>query len=221
MILFLQSILHYILILGGKIMSNVSAPNPNPASGPTKICKYCKSEIPKDAKICPHCRKKQGGKLKWIIIAIVVILIFAAIGGSGSSSSSSSTSSAASSSAKAETVASSASEPAEVTIEYTAYSVDDMVSDLQSNALSASNKYKDQYIEITGRLSNIDSSGEYITLSPIDDPYSFVSVMCYIQNDEQTQRVMQMSTDETITLRGKCTDVGEVLGYYLDIDSID
>lgn len=50
----------------------------------TKICKYCKSEIPADAKICPHCRKKQkGGKLKWIIIAVIVIIIIAAAAGSG------------------------------------------------------------------------------------------------------------------------------------------
>lgn len=51
----------------------------------TKICKYCKSEIPADAKICPHCRKKQGGgKLKWIIIAIIIIIIIAAAAGGGS-----------------------------------------------------------------------------------------------------------------------------------------
>lgn len=50
----------------------------------TKICKYCKSEIPADAKICPHCRKRQsGGKLKWIIIAFVVICIIAAASGGG------------------------------------------------------------------------------------------------------------------------------------------
>ena len=42
----------------------------------TKVCKYCKSEIDAKAKICPNCRKKQGGKLKWIIIAIVVINFF-------------------------------------------------------------------------------------------------------------------------------------------------
>lgn len=50
--------------------------------GETKICKHCQSEIPKKAKVCPNCRKKQGGKLKWIIIAIVVIAIIgAAVGG--------------------------------------------------------------------------------------------------------------------------------------------
>lgn len=50
-----------------------------------KICKYCQSEIPKKAKVCPNCRKKQGGKLKWILIVIVVLIIIGtAMGGSDS-----------------------------------------------------------------------------------------------------------------------------------------
>ena len=58
----------------------------------TKICKYCKSEIDAKAKICPNCRKKQSGKLKWIIIAIVVLAILGAISGGGDDSSSNSSS---------------------------------------------------------------------------------------------------------------------------------
>lgn len=41
----------------------------------TKQCKYCKSEIDKKAKVCPVCKKKQGGLLKWVIIAIVAIAL--------------------------------------------------------------------------------------------------------------------------------------------------
>lgn len=41
----------------------------------TKLCKHCQTEIPKKAKVCPNCRRKQGGKLKWIIIALVIICI--------------------------------------------------------------------------------------------------------------------------------------------------
>lgn len=52
----------------------------------TKICKYCKSEIPKDAKICPQCRKKQKGKGGLIaIIVIVVIIAIAGLGGNNDS----------------------------------------------------------------------------------------------------------------------------------------
>lgn len=49
----------------------------------TKICKHCQSEIPKKAKVCPNCRKKQGGKGKWIVIAVVVLLVIGAAAGGG------------------------------------------------------------------------------------------------------------------------------------------
>ena len=44
----------------------------------TKICKYCKTEIPYGAKVCPQCRKKQGAN--GCLTAIVVILAIALIG---------------------------------------------------------------------------------------------------------------------------------------------
>lgn len=47
----------------------------------TKICKYCQTEIPYRAKVCPQCRKKQGGVLKWVIIGFVVICIIGAAAG--------------------------------------------------------------------------------------------------------------------------------------------
>lgn len=52
----------------------------------TKLCKHCKTEIPAAAKVCPNCKKKQGGILKWVIIGVVAIgIIGAAAGGSGNS----------------------------------------------------------------------------------------------------------------------------------------
>ncbi|WP_300810497.1 DUF4352 domain-containing protein [uncultured Acetatifactor sp.] len=47
----------------------------------TKLCKHCKTEIPAGAKVCPNCRKKQSGVLKWIIIAFVAICIIGAASG--------------------------------------------------------------------------------------------------------------------------------------------
>lgn len=49
----------------------------------TKLCKHCKTLIPKDAKVCPNCRKKQGGVGKWIIIGVIVVILLAALFGGG------------------------------------------------------------------------------------------------------------------------------------------
>lgn len=51
----------------------------------TKLCKYCQTEIPYDAKICPQCRHKlKGGKLKWIVIGIIAIMIIGSLAGGSS-----------------------------------------------------------------------------------------------------------------------------------------
>lgn len=47
----------------------------------TKLCKHCQTEIPKKAKVCPNCRKKQGGIGMWIVIAVVAILLIGSMGG--------------------------------------------------------------------------------------------------------------------------------------------
>lgn len=58
--------------------------------GDTKKCKYCQSDIPKKAKVCPVCKKSQGNKAMALLIIILTILIifFIAIGGSDSDESS-------------------------------------------------------------------------------------------------------------------------------------
>ena len=189
----------------------------------TKLCKHCKTEIPAGAKVCPNCRKKQGGIIKWIVIGIVVIAVIGSLGGGGEEKASTdkkedSASIESTSAAKED----SSDEKAEVQeqIEYTPCTVNDMINDLENNAMNASEKYKGQYIEVTGKLSNIDSSGKYISLYP-DDDFAIIGVQCYIKNDEQKQVISKMSKGDTVTLKGKCTDVGEVLGYSLDIDSIE
>ena len=95
-----------------------------------------------------------------------------------------------------------------------------MMNDLKRTAMNASDKYKAQYLEITGNMSVIDSNGKYISITP-DDPFAILGVQCYIKSDEQKDAIKTKSIGDNITVKGKCTDVGEVLGYSLDIDSVE
>ena len=92
--------------------------------------------------------------------------------------------------------------------------------DLYSNAMKATDKYEKQYVELTGRLNVIDSSGKYISITPVDDEFAIMGVQCYIKNDDQKTAIMDMSIGDTVIVKGKITDVGEVMGYSLDIDEI-
>lgn len=76
---------------------------PQAPQGPMKTCKHCKSIIPKGAKVCPVCRKKQGGIGKWIVIAVVAIFIIAAIGSGGNDNSNTAKNEPATSNADANT----------------------------------------------------------------------------------------------------------------------
>jgi|GEM_PF-390040 len=97
--------------------------------------------------------------------------------------------------------------------------VGQLINELNNNALNASNSYKGQYVELTGKLSSIDSSGEYISLSPLDDDYSLYAVMCYIK-EEHLETVSKLEIGQLVTVTGTITDVGEVMGYSLDVDTI-
>lgn len=109
------------------------------------------------------------------------------------------------------------------TVSYTHYNVTELFDALKKNALSAEKTYNGQYVEIDGYLGTIDSGGKYICVEASSNSYDYLfdSVQCYIKSAEQTDRVMEMSAGDPITVRGKITAVGEVLGYSLDIDSID
>ena len=174
----------------------------------TKVCKHCQTEIPKKAKVCPNCRKKQGGIIKWIVLSIVAIALISAFAGGDDDTKKASSSD-------------DTSKQEEQAIEYTVCIVGEMMETLENNALKAETAYQDKYVEITGRLSTIDSDGKYISLLPVDDEWAIIGVQCYIQTDEQKSQVAEMSTGDTITVKGKITEVGEVLGYSLDIDSIE
>ena len=192
-------------------------------------CKHCGNEIAANAKTCPQCggkNKKPVYKRGWFI-ALAIIIIIGAIGSAGDSegdtntgpnNNSSITSDTNNNTGTTDSNVEEPEDPVEEPIVYTPYDVSTLMSDLDGNALKAADTYKDQYVSLTGRLGNIDSSGKYISIMPTDDEWAIIGVQCYIKTDEQKAAVMEMTVGDTIVVSGKITSVGEVLGYSMDID---
>lgn len=174
--------------------------------------------------------KKIIDLIKKLALALVALVLIGAIfgrGGKESSSSSSSESEAAveqqaqeetkeEASAEAEAEESEPEEP----IEYQDVTVDELTAALDENPLKAKQTYQDAHIRLTGVLNNIDSSGSYFNLNN-GDQYSFDSVYCSILDDATLDRIASSSIGDTLVVCGTVTDVGEVLGYYVDVDYIE
>lgn len=172
-------------------------------------CNSCGKEVAESAKSCPNC----GAKVKkpiykrvwfWIIIVLVAMVMF-----SGGDSDSSETSKPGSNAAGEKEV-----------IEYIKVDVDILNDALENNAAAAKDTYNKKYVEVTGKLSVIDSDLAYISIVSTTDQWDFMGVHCNIKNTETKNIVKTLSKDQVITIKGKITDVGEVLGYYLDIIEI-
>lgn len=93
-----------------------------------------------------------------------------------------------------------------------------MISDLEGNALAASNTYKGKRVTVTGNVSNIDASGDYFSIT--GDELSFTNIMINIE-EEHLDTVSSFSEGQSVTVTGEVTDVGEILGYSIKAETIE
>ena len=174
-------------------------------------CTSCGAEIATSAKTCPQCgaKVKHPVTKKWWFWVLIVIVAAGIIGGASSGSGNGGDTKQPS--------------DTEQPISYTHYDVTELFDALSTNAMKAQSDFKDQYVEIEGYLSVIDSDGKYIGVgaSPDDYAYFLQNIQCYLKTDEQKQQIMGIDSGSHITVRGKITSVGEVLGYSMNIDSIN
>ena len=101
----------------------------------------------------------------WALGVIVIAIAAQAAGGEGSGTSET----------KSETTSNevAATEPA---IQVTAKQ---LVDELENNALAAKNKYDGKKVVVTGKLSNIDASGDYFSLEGKDFTFTNIQIFFY------------------------------------------
>ena len=97
-------------------------------------------------------------------------------------------------------------------------SADALMNELKSNAARASNKFKGKYVKITdGKIGRIDSDGDYFSLDSVSNSSIFSDVSCYARTPNSRQEVLKLNKGTPATIYGKITDVGDILGYKLNI----
>ncbi len=105
---------------------------------------------------------------------------------------------------------------------YEKTSVTQMRTDLKKNEVKAQDTYYGKYFEIDGLLGNMDSEGAYFYL---DEEYWFspYKIKCKIpqnKKSEITHKLMDMQKAQPIYVKGKVTDMGEIMGYEVTVDDI-
>lgn len=109
------------------------------------------------------------------------------------------------------------SEPAPEAIEVSAQ---EMIDTLEGNALNAKNTYEGQRVTVSGVVGNIDASGNYFSLDP--EPEAFILTGIQVQTSEEfLDQVATFSAGQAVTVTGMVTDVGEVLGYSIEAETIE
>ncbi len=162
----------------------------------------------------------------WLLGIVVIIVLISALTANGGDDASDADSGGANSGAGAaapaqtEAAAPAETEAAAPAEKPTVVTAEQMLSDLESNALAAADTYDGKLVTVTGTLNNIDASGNYFSLKGSPEDLTFTPVTINI-DESHRDTVKTFGSDEEITVTGKVTGVGEVLGYSIDAENID
>ena len=157
-----------------------------------KKCRQCAMMIPKEAKICPHCRQKQGmsSLLKIILIVIGTGFVFAIFIGKTPPPAEKSQA---------------PPEPAPIAI-----TAEQLYAEYDKNEIAADQKYKNKTLVVTGKIRDL---GKTIG----DMPYVYLAtgafshqVMVMFPAKVYDDKLATFNRGTTIDVTGKCT--GMTLG---------
>lgn len=99
-------------------------------------------------------------------------------------------------------------------------SAQEMIDVLEGNALNAKNTYEDKRVTVSGFVGNIDASGDYFALDPAPDAFILTGIQVRT-SDEFLDQVSSFSQGQAVTVTGTINDVGELMGYSLEAETIE
>lgn len=171
----------------------------------TKKCKFCQSELPQKASVCPQCGKKQGGKAKWVIAFIVVLLIFSALAGGGEKPASSSEENAPVAENSTTTEPNKTETEETAPVEIMEISPADLLSSYEANEVKGDALYDGKTMRLSGTVGSIGKDVlEEVYITFAGEEFAITSVQCYFSDEAQIEKVMELQEGDTITLVGVC-----------------
>ena len=111
---------------------------------------------------------------------------------------------------------------AEANREYMEADATAMLNELEANAMRADKKYKGKYVMITNaKVMNIESDGDYFTVSSPNDDLGLTGITVSPRNKEQKAMLENLNNGQYVTVYGKVTKAGEIMGYRVDLDKVE
>lgn len=155
-------------------------------------------------------------KKKRVILPAALVAVVAISTSGGGSDTADTAAPAANSAAAPADPAAPAPAPAEAAI---VVSSKEMIDLLEGNALNAKNTYEGKQVTVSGFVGNIDASGDYFSLDP--EPDAFILTGIQVQtSDDFAGQVASFSKGQAVTVTGTITNVGELMGYSLEAQTI-
>lgn len=104
-------------------------------------------------------------------------------------------------------------------------SAQNLMNELEANAARANKNFNGKYVKITNAIvTNIDSDGDYINVNDsniISNIISLTSIQCSPKYESTKEQIFNLNNGQTITVYGKIKDVGEIIGYYVELLKIE
>lgn len=161
------------------------------ATKETKLCKHCQSEMPKAAKVCPTCRKKQGGALKWIIIIVILLILGLAFCGGSDTQDTTKTNGTSGSTVEE--------------IEYMEITSTELIDAYNENQVKCKQDYDGKDIKVTGTVISVgtDVLGNVYVCLGSDSEFTIVGVQCYAKDEETENKIAELKEGDVITVVGE------------------
>ena len=84
------------------------------------------------------------------------------------------------------------------------FNADKLVSEFERNEDFASKKYYDQWVKVTGALSEIDVTSEGLTILKLQNASNDTSIQCKIKGVIKSNQLDELHLNKSMTIVGRC-----------------